>query len=365
MWKYFSLLVLLACSHQRPPLETTEKSFWTLTAGLSHTRGGTTQGEKLTLTQATPESWKKLKVAKLSAKERDRRAILHLAGEYRTTFEFLETIKFIESEKAHLPYRSWGTELVFVIEESEDFISLQHIMVMRFVDPKTKEVSPPYVMKHWRQDWRWQAGERFEYQGRGMFRKLKASQSQGQWLWSVYQVDDSPRYFAQGRWQHHEHSSHFVMNEVARPLPRRESEVRSDYDILRGEERLIITERHWYHEQANFKQKLNENNGDHLYLAREIGHNSYQRIEGFDFTPATEYWQHSGTFWKEVRGIWQQTFKESSQFHFKEVHEGAPLFALLFDKAQDENFVKKLKEDPASSRLELQKMIAPYVSVKK
>jgi len=63
--------------------------------------------------------------------ERDRRAILAMAGPYRVTFDFLEVVRFDPSLKPDAPYQSWGTEYVFVSEDRKDFIALQHILVQR------------------------------------------------------------------------------------------------------------------------------------------------------------------------------------------------------------------------------------------
>jgi hypothetical protein len=345
--KYFLLITLFACA-QTPKKN---ENFWVLTSDLAQTRGGTTQGETLTLETQTPESWKKLKELKISQKERDRRAILNLVGEYRTSFEFLETIRFVDTKKKYLPYRSWGTEVVFAIEEKEDFISLQHIMVMRFVDPKTGKISGPHVMKHWRQDWKWQAQEQFVYEGSGVFKTKKIKPQKGFWLWSVYQVDDSPRYSALGSWEHHEGSSLFKMNDVSRPLPRRESEIRKDYDILKGEERLIVTKLAWYHEQANFKQKKNRP------IAREIGHNTYQRISGFDFTAAHKYWSESKNYWAQVRQAWQSVLKTKPRFTLKEIHEGTPLFVPFFMGAQNPEF----QSDSKKAREQIQEVLGRYI----
>ena len=65
-------------------------------------------------------------------KDLDRSAILAMVGTYKASFEFLETYGFDKGYKLDRPYQSWGTEFVFPIEKKEDFISLQHIMVMYF-----------------------------------------------------------------------------------------------------------------------------------------------------------------------------------------------------------------------------------------
>ena len=112
-------------------------------------RGGTTKGVPVEVDLSASPGWQKLQKA-LTNKDKDRAAILAMAGPYQASFEFLETVGFTTSYKLDRPYRSWGTEYVYVVENKRDFISLQHIMVM-FFDDDGKTVGP-MVMKHWRQD---------------------------------------------------------------------------------------------------------------------------------------------------------------------------------------------------------------------
>ena len=55
-------------------------------------RGGTTSGPKVQLDSRTSAAFAGLQVPDLDARERDRRAILAMAGDYRTSFDFIETV---------------------------------------------------------------------------------------------------------------------------------------------------------------------------------------------------------------------------------------------------------------------------------
>ncbi|QIB66267.1 hypothetical protein [Kineobactrum salinum] len=68
-----------------------------LEGGEMQPRGGTTQGADVTLAPAPSAAWQALQEDGLSAKERDRRAILAMTGPYRTSFDFIETIGFTPS----------------------------------------------------------------------------------------------------------------------------------------------------------------------------------------------------------------------------------------------------------------------------
>jgi hypothetical protein len=193
-------------------------------------RGATTQGGPVELeTQPTTE-WQALRTTnKLTAFERDRRAILAMAGPYRVSFDFLELLRFDPQLKPDAPYQSWGTEYVFLAEDRRDFIALQHILVMRVVQ-KDGKVSEPIVMRHWRQEWRYEPENMLAYDGANNWisQKLAPEQRRSAWTQTVLQVDDSARYAAAGRWEHLDGYSTWISVETRRPLPRREFSVRKD-----------------------------------------------------------------------------------------------------------------------------------------
>ena len=122
---------------------------------LKKPRGGTTVGEKVTLDNNPNDLWVKLQNPELTKFEKDRLAILSMEGKYRVYFDFMETMGFVEGYVPTQPYQSWATEYVKVIEDEKDFISLQHITVMYFKQANG-ETSEPMVMKHWRQDWKYE-----------------------------------------------------------------------------------------------------------------------------------------------------------------------------------------------------------------
>src|SRR5690606_10448664 len=73
-------------------------------------RGGTTRGPAVELAEATSAEWLAVQEPGIDKLERDRRAILAMAGEFRTTFDFLETVGFTPEFEPARPYQSWATE---------------------------------------------------------------------------------------------------------------------------------------------------------------------------------------------------------------------------------------------------------------
>ena len=330
-------------------------------SGTMKPRGGTTSGPEVQLDTRTSEAFAGLQAAGLDDWERDRRAILAMAGDYRTSFDFIETIGFTEGYQPAAPYQSWGTERVYVVANEPEFVSLQHIIVMHFLDADGFE-SDAMVVKHWRQDWQYEDAEVHAFQGRGAFvrRALDPANREGAWTQTVYQVDDSPRYEAVGRWIHAPGVSYWQSDDRRRPLPRREFSVRDDYEALYGSHRITITPAGWTQEEDALKLVLDENNrpsSSQPYLAREAGLSRYDRVLDYDFSAGDDYWEETGAFWSRVRQYWDALYKAESAFSFVKSAEGTPMFMALFGMA-GEDFESEADMDRAIAAL-----LASYVTI--
>ena len=304
-------------------------------------RGGTTAGPNVVLDQQVSVGFQTLQSTGLTRLERDRQAILTMAGAYRTSFDFIETVGFTPQYEPPAPYQSWGTERVYIVASEPDFISLQHIIVMHFA-AEDGTLSAPMVVKHWRQDWQYQDTAVHAFQGNGVFERQgqDATATMGTWTQTVYQVDDSPRYEAIGRWTHAQGVSFWQSDDRRRPLPRREFSVREDYQTLFGSHRITITPHGWTQEEDALKLVLDERNNprsEQPFLAREAGLSRYDRIVGYDFSAGDDYWRTTGPFWSRVRAYWTTLYRNESAFYFVKSVEGVPLFMALFDMA-DESF---------------------------
>lgn len=297
-------------------------------------RVGTSRGAPVALATEPSPQWRALREPGLSAFERDRRAILAMAGGYRASFEFLESVAYAADYEPAAPYQSWGTEYIYVVADRGDFISLQHVMVM-VIEQQDGTLSEPMVMKHWRQDWQYQDPEILEYAGNGRWqtRRFDEGAVQGTWSQSVYQVDDSPRYASVGSWWHNDSFSAWQSGNTWRPLPRREHTVRDDYQVLEGMNRHVILPTGWVQEEENLKRRLTTTAAP--YVAKELGNNRYQRIEGFDWSAGDAYWKETGPFWAVVRRQWAALIERHRHFSLKEGHDGIPLFAALFQLAEE------------------------------
>jgi hypothetical protein len=312
---------------------------------LQRPRGGTTVGPPVTPAREPTAQWSALWNDALTPLERDRRAILALAGEYRTTFDFLETATYVPGLERDQPYQSWATEFIFVVDERDDFISLQHILVMHVVDrgDDGERLVGPMVQKHWRQDWRYQADRSVSFQGGQLWEVAAIEPRAGSWTQTVHEVDETPRYAATGAWVHDGNLFYWESERRWRPLPRREHTVREDYGALATVHRISLTPGGWAHEQDNLKVAVAEpGHADPRmpYLAREQGFARYTRIADYDFEAGRRYWSLTADYWRQVRLWWQKTLAREGGFRLHAEIDGVPLFVPLFEGAA------RVAEDP-------------------
>ena len=209
-------------------------------------------------------------------------------------------------------------------------------MFMQGADGK---VAGPFVTKHWRQDWRYEDASLLTYRGRltwGYERRSRA-QAAGTWTQAVYQVDDSPRYEASGRWEHFGNVSSWRSEPTWRPLPRREWSVRKDYDVLIGTNRVTITPTGWTHEEDNLKVVLDaagRPSAGEPVLAKELGFSRYERLVGFDDCAGRRYQQRTEPFWAEVRAAWDDVARRHARFTLRAAPDQGQLFVPLFEYAE-------------------------------
>jgi hypothetical protein len=330
-------LAAAACAQQ--PRQPGQFTFaWPLGEDGLKPRGATTRGGPVELEPAPSQAWQALRDAKaLNAFERDRKAILAMAGPYRVSFDFLEVVRYDPSRKPDAPFQSWGTEYVFVAEDRRDFIALQHILVQR-VRSADGKLSEPIVVRHWRQEWRYEPERFLAYQGANTWalRELPPEQRRGAWVQSVLQVDDSPRYAASGRWEHTDSFSTWLSGETRRPLPRREFSVRSDYQVLVGTNRHTIVPTGWVQEENNLKLALESGKPRVTlpHVGREYGLARYERIRGYDFGAGEAYFERTEPFWAEVRAAWRALAEREGRFTLKAQPDQGRLFVPFFGYAQ-------------------------------
>lgn len=259
---------------------------------------------------------------------KDRAAILKMAGTFDVTFSFEEVLPLQDGYELDEPYKTSAQELVIVVENTERFISLQHLLVVRHGEET-------HVINHWRQDWIYHPDQTFYYLAEGTYRIGNGHDHSGLWTQLVYNVADSPRYSAIGRWRHELGVSSWTSNNyVRRPLPLREASKREDYNLLLGRHRLTVSDGGWFHIQDNFKQD-DQPKQPEKSIAMEHGLNRYLRVPDEGFEKAHDYWENTEAYWKVVRSVWADVFEDVDRFKLRKRWKGDALFSHLFGLADE------------------------------
>ncbi|WP_293678313.1 DUF6607 family protein [uncultured Phenylobacterium sp.] len=261
--------------------------------------------------------------------ETDRQAILAMAGDYKVRFDMRETVPFVADYKPLAPKTSGGHEVVRVIEDRGDFISLQHMLVVG--DDKA-----PSVVKHWRQDWRWEPATVVVYEssGRWTLKDVPAAARKGAWSQTVWQTDDSPRYGGVGRWAHDHGVARWQSDETLRPLARRDAIRHPVYTWYVGVNRHALTPKGWVHEQDNAKVGVRD--GKPVTYVHEVVVNTYDRFSGYPVAAADDYWAKTKAYWAQVRQAWDAAIaKEGGVAVTEEAQNGSVTGPRLMGLADD------------------------------
>jgi len=277
----------------------------------------------------------------------DRQAILAMLGEYKVTFDFRETVLLQPGYERAKPQNSGANEVVILVEDAGDRIVLQHLLV----------ADNGHVTKHWRQDWHYQAAERFEFSEDQTWRirPIAAEVTRGAWTQCVFEVSDAPRYCGTGKWNHKYGAATWTSDRSWRPLPRREYTKRDDYNALNVENRHTIVPGGWTHEQDNTKTLRGADGGSRT-IARESGFNDYSRTDDFDFGPAYRYWEATKDYWAQVRAEWDARFAAGQGVHLKTKVDGMPIIVATFTQAG------KVEEGEAVTAVQLAEVFDKYVA---
>ena len=265
--------------------------------------------------------------APANAFERDRQSILAQAGQYRVHFDMRENVSFRADYDPLEEKLSGGSEIVRVVYDKGDRISLQHILVMEH-DGKA------IVIKHWRQDWVYQPDAVLTYTGPNQWTltPVSAEQRAGAWSQTVWQTDDSPRYGGVGRWTYVNGLKVWTSEPTWRPLARRDAVLNPIYDRYLGTNRHALTPNGWVHIQDNMKMN-GRAGGEPIAIVQEDVVNTYDRSTSYSPKAGDDYWAATQDYWAAVRDAWDAVIARDRGVHVEEeaqtgVVTGPPLMKL-------------------------------------
>lgn len=265
--------------------------------------------------------------------ERDRQAILAQAGQWRVRFDMRENVSFRQGYEPLDEHVSAGNEIVRVVHDDGDRISLQHILVMN------DDNGAVFVIKHWRQDWVYQPESVLTYAGpdHWTLTAVPEEERRGAWAQTVWQTDDSPRYGGVGRWSYEHGVAEWTSGPTWRPLARRDAVRGPLYDRYLGVNRHALTPAGWVHLQDNVKiGPSGENGGDPAAIVQEDVVNTYRKVDNYDPAPGDAYWAATKDYWAGVRAAWDERVQASGGLYLEEeANRGAVTGKPLMDWAVD------------------------------
>jgi hypothetical protein len=253
------------------------------------------------------------------APQQDKESIKAQCGCYEVSFQYAETFAPSAKYEFHDRYTASALEWVGLIEETPNFVSLQHILVM----------NDSFALKHWRQDWHYENTDLYTFAGDNVwnYETLPENNTQGQWTQKVFQVDDAPRYEGSATWVHTD-SRHYWESTADAPLPRREYTHRDDYNVLQRTNHHEITEEGHLHEQDNVK--IRRQSGKDRVLVHEKGMNTYRRVDDARCQAAADWWRQNQAFWADVRTVWDEVLDRREKLTFQEKVNDQRLYEVLF-----------------------------------
>lgn len=252
--------------------------------------------------------------ADAAAFERDRQAILAQQGQFKVRFDFQENVSFREGYEPIEAHISGGNEIVRLVEDTGERISLQHILVM-------EHDGQSIVVKHWRQDWVYQPATVLTYAGpnRWVLTEVPEAERVGAWSQTVWQTDDSPRYGGVGRWSFDNGLTEWTSNPTWRPLARRDAVRDPIYDRYLGTNRHALTPFGWVHIQDNLKMAAAEgDDADPVAIVQEDVVNTYRTDTSYNPGPGDDYWAATREYWAGVRAAWDETIQRNGGMTLEE-----------------------------------------------
>lgn len=265
--------------------------------------------------------------------ERDRQSILAQAGTMRVRFDMRENVSFRAGYEPLEEKLSAGNEIVRVVYDDGERISLQHILVM------SDDAGNHMVIKHWRQDWVYQPETVLTYAGPNHWTLTPVSpeQRRGAWSQTVWQTDDSPRYGGVGRWDYTHGIAEWTSNATWRPLARRDAVRSPIYDRYLGTNRHALTPAGWVHIQDNMKMGAAEGDAAELTaIVQEDVINTYRHVDNYDPAPGDAYWAATKGYWAGVRAAWDEVATRNGGIYLEEeANRGAVTGKPLMDWADE------------------------------
>lgn len=283
-------------------------------------------------------------------KELEKKLIKSMAGCHTVDFKFAETFSPDSDYQFRDRYYEGAEEFVFIVEETEDKVSLQHLLRVK-IPGKNGGPERDLIIKHWRQDWIYENQDLFLYNKDFEWRKthLPAEAVKGTWTQKVYQVDDSPRYEAYGRWIHQQ-GRHYWDGIADAPLPRRDRTTREDYNVLVRDCRIeVFEDGGWLIDQDN-RKVARDDDGKETLICMEKGLETFTP-KNYDPAPLQAWWEKRADFWADARDLWEALRADEERIKFDLFVDEVAMYDAFFGLAEEFQGPEGYDKDAARAQI--------------
>lgn len=242
----------------------------------------------------------------------DQQIILGLQGDYLSSHQDRKT-GLVTNEHARRDRSGTCTssntirQSVQLLTNSGNVIGLQHLLVDPRLDNPSVVVAglvDRAVSKHYRQHWQWMPDFGWKIHPTESWQKVPFSESESSnsWLWTVYDIHDTPLVAVLGRWWHTPQRSIFSGHSLRRLQTVNGSEnsvsIQSETEFIRVDDQystVTIANEVFppYSAKAQVETRLLGAQANALASTTCSMHNAIAR-----------YWSFTADYWQDVRALW-------------------------------------------------------------
>ncbi len=218
-------------------------------------------------------------------------------------------------------------EWIFAEDISPTRIRLQHILFA--VDLQGNIVQGSFL-KHTGEDWSYEPSFMYQFTGPQTWTPKDMTQTTGQWVRSIINLDDGPRYACAAAWDLTTAYPAWTCNSYA-PIPGRETRDmgRTDYNTLQRSSHLeVYSSGSWLERQFNVKTI--DDGHTQTPLAKEVGKEWYVRLPDSECLDAQAFLKPELPFWITLRATWDTVMTGQTTFIEKTI-QGASRYSDIMD----------------------------------
>jgi hypothetical protein len=266
-----------------------------------------------------------------SPREVGRAAISQMAGCYVVDYNYHETksLKPVYERDARVydpNENKTALEYIRALDEGDNRIRLQHVLFL--LDANGNPLADSMI-RHQAEDWEFEPQFVWNYQGHSRWTRADVSQTRGQWVRRITNLDDGLRYQCLAPWRSAGLRSEWECGENFAPIPGRETRdmKRSDYQALMRHSRLVVFDASWLERQKNVKTIVDAEST--TPLAEEVGRNWYVRVDDAKCAQAAQWTTEHLPFWTLLQQTWAQYFQSNTSWSETPPRKGAPRWSKI------------------------------------